>query len=77
MEHKGNRDDPIPEDHSTHLLGRIRPAHDPTNVCTREGARRPLLFFVRIWVLHGSNVRRLQALGALVDFEFDHLVLGK
>ena len=43
----------------------------------QEGPEGPSWLFVRIWVLHGSNVGRLQALGALVDFKFDYLVLGK
>jgi hypothetical protein len=42
----------------------------------RRGPKAPP-GFVWIWVLHGSNVGRLEALGALVDFKFDYLVLGK
>jgi hypothetical protein len=43
----------------------------------QEGPEAPPERFVWVLVLHGSNVGRLQALGALVDFEFDYLVLGK
>jgi len=77
-------DDPIPKDHSSHLLSRASrasraPVHKLCRVRneTGGGPKAPPGFRVGFGSYTGRTLVACRPLGPLVDFKFDYLVLGK